>query len=147
MNNKIKTLFDEIGGRFPINRIMKSFYDKVYDDPWLGPYFKDIKREIIESQQGDFIQRSLGGGPVYSGKLPIPAHSNMFITEELYNLRHKYLEEAIREEGFPTHVIEKWLRIDDSFRDGLIKEKVSDCEKRFFTDPILAFDKNGNDIS
>ena len=142
-----QTLFNEIGGRPPIDRIMKRFYDKIYDDPWLGLYFKDIKREIIESQQGDFIQRSLGGGAVYSGKLPIPAHKNMFITEELYNLRHKYLEEAIIEEGFPEHVKERWLRIDDSFREGLIKGKITDCEKRFFTDDILAFSKNGTDIS
>lgn len=142
-----QSLFDRIGGRPTLERVMKRFYDKVYDDPWLGKYFESVPREVIESQQADFIQRSLGGGQVYCGKLPIPAHKNMFITEELYNLRHKYLEESLREEKIPEDVIKKWVDLDDAFRGGLIKKKIEDCEKRFFTDEFIAFDKDGKKIA
>lgn len=147
MKNDERTMFEIVGGREAIDRVMKTFYDKIYAHPWIGKYFQEIDQKIIESQQGDFIQRSFGGGPVYSGKLPIPAHKNMFITEELYELRHQLLIESIKAEGIPQEVADRWIVIDDAFRKGLIKKNISDCEKRFFTDPIIAYDKDGKKIA
>ncbi len=131
--------FEQMGGRVILERYSKVFYDKVYEHPWLGLYFKDIKQEIIEEQQVDFLQSSLGGGNVYLGKLPIPAHKHMNITEDLFELRNELVLESLKEVGASEELIEKIMKIDLAFKYGLVKKKLEDCEKRFFTDEIMDF--------
>ena len=51
--------FEELGGFEILKKITKSFYDKVYADPWMGLYFKEVKQEHIENQQVDFFRQSI----------------------------------------------------------------------------------------
>lgn len=139
MDNQEK--YHELGGRPILEKMTKAFYDKVYDHPWLGKFFNGIKQETIESQQVDFLQGALGGPKVYCGQLPIPAHKHMFITEELYELRTKLLVEALQEVQASETLINKLLKIDDSFKRGLVKQSITDCEKRFHSDTLLNFEK------
>ncbi len=135
--------FEKLGGRGMLIKISKIFYDKIYLHPWIGLYFKDISQDVIESQQVDFMTGALGGDQIYLGKLPIPAHKHMFITEELFELRQTLLEEALEEAGASEDLKNKWLKIDDAFKKKMIKSDISECEKRFHTDEILAFKKIG----
>jgi hypothetical protein len=81
--------------------------------------------------------QNFGGPSDYVGKLVVPAHKHMFITDELFNIRQKVLEESLIEAGVSLENRTKWLRIDGAFRTGIVKNKVEDCQKRFFTDEIL----------
>ncbi|MGR3317877.1 MAG: hypothetical protein ACUZ8O_05295 [Candidatus Anammoxibacter sp.] len=45
----------------------------------------------------------------------------------------------MKEANANQELIDAWLKIDDSFRAGIIKASISQCEKRFFTDEILSF--------
>lgn len=92
-----KKSFEELGGRKILEKVAKLFYDKVYDAEWIGKYFQSVKQEIIEEQQVDFMSMALGGPKVYLGKLPVPAHKHMMITNELFDLREKLLDEALIE--------------------------------------------------
>jgi len=131
---------EELGGKSILEKVHKIFYDKMYAHPWMGKFFVDIKQEVIENQQTDFMVQNFGGPSNYVGKLPIPAHKHMYITEEMFMIRQKMLEESLIEAGvIPSHR-EKWLKIDGAFRTGIVKKKVEDCEKRFFTDEILIID-------
>ena len=131
--------FEDLGGKGMLEVITKIFYDKIYDHPWLSQFFKNIKQEIIESQQVDFMQGHLGGKKVYCGQLPVSAHKHMFVTKELFDLRQAILRDSMKEANASRELVEAWLKIDDSFRAGIIKASASQCEKRFFTDEILAF--------
>ncbi len=133
--------FEEMGGRNMLIKYSKVFYDKVYAHPWLGKFFQEVKQDVIEEQQVDFLQSSLGGGNVYLGKLPIPAHKHMFITEELFELRNQMVIESLDEVGASEKLKEKILRIDNAFKRGLVKDSIGDCEKRFFTDELMFFPK------
>ena len=135
-------ILDQYGGQEMLEKIVREFYDRVYEHPWLGKYFQHIKQEVIESQQVDFMIGALGGPKnVYSGQLPVTAHKNMFITDELYTLREEILLMAMKKVGAPKGLIEKWLQIDEAFRPSIVKKSVDDCEKQFATDEILNFDK------
>jgi len=136
---KRKEEFEAMGGRGMLIKVSKIFYDKVYADPWIGQYFQEVPQDRIEAQQVDFMTSSLGGGSVYLGRLPVPAHKHMFISEELFDLRQKYLEEAFVEAKASKELVEKWNKIDEAFRRRLVKKNLGDCEKRFFTDEILYF--------
>lgn len=138
-NSEKKTLFLEIGGKSTLEKVHKIFYDKVYEDPWISKFFHGIDQTMIENQQTDFMSMAMGGPQVYAGKFPIPAHKHMNISDELFELRSKMLKDSIKEAGVPDLLAEKWLKIDSSFRKGIVKKSLDECEKRFNTDEILDF--------
>lgn len=77
---------------------------------------------------------------MYMGRFPVPAHEHMYITEELFELRNKILLEALHETHTAPEVIEAWLKIDNAFKKRIVKNSLSECKKRYFTDKILDFD-------
>lgn len=139
MNEKI-TFFDEVGGLPVIQKVHKIFYDKIYAHPWVGKFFQGIDQNVIEEQQTHFMGQNFGGPVYYLGKLPTPAHKHMFISEKLFELRKSLLEESLKEAQVSSEHIEKWLKIDSAFKNGIIKKSLADCEKRFNTDEIQAFE-------
>jgi len=141
---KSATLFEQLGGRETLQRVHKIFYDKIYADAWIGQFFKRIDQTTIENQQTDFMTQAMGGPEVYSGAFPIPAHKHMNISEELFVLRHGMLKDSLKEAGVPDALAEKWLKIDGSFRTGIVKKSLGDCQKRFLTDDIQDFPKPWN---
>lgn len=129
----------ELGGKEMLAKISKDFYDRVYAHPWIGQYFKDVPQNVIESQQVDFMNDILGGEPCYCGKLPIPAHKHMMITEELFDMRQQLLNQAFVSVGASEDLVKAWLKVDNAFRGRLIKQSLDQCEPRFRGDDILFF--------
>lgn len=134
-------IFEKMGGRNILVKINKIFYDKVYKDPWLKLYFEQIPQQHIEDQQVDFMQKILGGENLYVGKAPPVAHMHIFVSEELFDLRQKLLNEAFVEARAHPKMVEKWLAIDESFKKIIVKKSPEDCQGRFKTDPVLNFAK------
>jgi len=134
-------IFEKMGGRNILIKINKIFYDKVYKDPWLKLYFEQIPQQHIEDQQVDFMQKILGGQNLYVGKAPPAAHMHIFVSEELFDLRQKLLNEAFVEARAHPKMVEKWLAIDESFKKIIVKKSPEDCQGRFKTDPVLNFAK------
>lgn len=134
-----QSLFDLLGGRPTLERVHKSFYDKLYAHPWLKQFFVDVEQKILEDQQTDFMTSNMGGGKIFSGSLPEKAHKHMYITNDLFNLRQSILKECLIENGIPRDLAERWLKIDEAFRPSVVKENVDQCQKRFKTDEILFF--------
>lgn len=134
-----KLTFLELGGQQMLEKISKIFYDKVYEHPWIGKYFEEIDQETIQSQQVRFMMGNLGGPKIYTGRLPGPAHKNMFINEELFQLREKLLMESFDEAKASSELIERWLKIDNAFKHMIVKNSLSECEKTFAGDTILNF--------
>ncbi len=137
IEEKTKSLFDRIGGRPTLEKVHKIFYDKIYAHPWIGQYFKEIQQDIIEIQQTDFMSQAMGGPAIYCGKLPIAAHKHMFINIELFELRSQLLQDSIREVGLKKEEEEAWMKIDQAFKKGIIKNSLSDCQLRFNSDEIV----------
>ena len=135
-----KTLFEQVGGKETLDKVHKIFYDKVYEHPWLKLFFMEVKQEIIEEQQTAFMTKNFGGPDAYLGKLPVPAHKHMFLTEEIFQARKQALTEALDETQVPENLKEKWLKIDEAFKSGILKKDISECVKRFNTDEIEAYE-------
>ncbi|MEZ4457313.1 MAG: hypothetical protein R2882_12320 [Gemmatimonadales bacterium] len=71
----------------------------------------------------------------------MPAHKHMYITNELFDVRHDLLEESLREAGVPAPLAVQWLKIDGAFRARLVKQHADECEGRFRTDPVINIPK------
>lgn len=142
-----KSSIEQLDGREILEKAMKVFYDKVYEHPWLGLYFKEVPQEVIEKQQVDFMIGAFGGPKsLYSGRLPIEVHQNMLITDELFDLREKLLLESLAEINAPQELIDRWLKIDKAFKSGIVKKSIDDCSRSFPTEDLVAFDKDSKKV-
>ncbi len=119
------TLFDAIGGLPTLQRAHKIFYDKVYAHYWLKHFFAGHSQEAIESRQTSFMAEKMGGPVVYWGKEMKYAHEAMYITRELFEVRHALLEESLCEAGVPEDLRERWLRIDSAFIKLIVKDSIA----------------------
>ncbi len=134
-----KPLFERIGGRACLQKVHKIFYDKIYAHPWIGLFFKEVDQKVQEDQATDFMTEPMGGGSIYCGKFPIPAHAHMYITEELFNLRHELLKQSLIEANVPNELQVLWLKIDLAFKAGIVKKSKEECKPRYADESIVDF--------
>ncbi len=118
------TLLEQVGGVETLERVHKIFYDKVYAHPWLGRFFEGHNQASIEARQTAFMVEKMGGPKNYMGKPPLSAHRQMYITEELFELRKQLLREALEEFGLEEALIERWLKIDSAFKRQIVKPSI-----------------------
>jgi len=136
-DTQLGSLYEQLGGRPTLERVHEIFYDKLYAHEWLKGFFVGVDQKVIENQQTDFMAQALGGPDLYCGKFPVPAHKHMFITEEVFDLRHMLLEQSLREAAVPEPLRTRWLKIDGAFKGRLVKKSVTECEGRYKTEPIV----------
>ncbi len=132
-----KSLFVRLGGRPTLERVHKIFYDKLFVHPWLSGFFVGIEQKLIENQQSDFFSQLTGGPKNYSGRMPKHAHAHMFITEELYDVRHELLKESLVNAHVKSPELDEWLKIDMAFKKVLCKQSPGECEKRYVDENII----------
>ena len=119
-----QTLYDAVGGLPMLEKVHKIFYDKVYAHPWLGKFFEGHDQKAIEGRQTSFMGEKMGG-PAYIGKPLKQVHENMFIPQELVDLRTELLRESLREAGVNDELAARWLRIDSAFTQQVTKPSVA----------------------
>jgi len=120
-----------------IAKVNLAFYNRVYKDDWLKLVFRDVTQERIEMQQTDFMLGAYGGPKNYSGRSPSDAHPHVYIDEEMWQLREKYLKEAFVEADFPEELRSKWIKIDEAFKEAIIKKSPADCKGRYAKEEII----------
>ncbi len=136
-----RSLYDQLGGHPTLARVHRIFYDAIYAHAWLRQFFDGIDQKVIEDQQTDFMAMAMGGPDRYCGKFPVPAHKHMFITDELFEVRHVLLERSLGDAGVAEPLRSRWLKIDGAFKTRLVKKSVDTCEGRFKTDPVVVVPK------
>lgn len=114
-------LWAALGQGAGLTAILTDFYDRVFDDPRLRPFFHNVtKRRVIEKQY-EFLHELLTGNDVYFGLRPFNAHHWMVISEDLFDYREALFEGCIRRYGLPEHLIARWLAIHERFRADIVK--------------------------
>jgi truncated hemoglobin YjbI len=134
-------LFDRLGGMPAIRKVHTIFYDKILSHPWLKTFFKGVPRPHLESQQSEFMAGLFGGPLIYGGRPPATAHVHMFITEEVFQIRHDLLALSLTEAQIPPDLRERWLRHDMAMKRALVKKSVDECEGRYRSEPVIVVEK------
>jgi hemoglobin len=119
-----QTLFDAIGGLPTLRKVHKIFYDKIYAHDWLTLFFAGHDQQSIENRQTKFMAKKMGGPVEYYGKQPLMAHRHMYITRELFDLRHELLKASLREAGIADDLARRWLKIDYAFMRQIVKPSI-----------------------
>lgn len=131
------SLYDRLGGRDCLERVHRKLYDKMFPHDAFSPFFASVNQPHQEEQQTDFMAWKMGGPSRYGGRLPEAAHEHLFITEALFDLRHKILSETLDECGVSPDMRDEWLAIDMGFKTMIVKTSIDDCRKRYRNDTIL----------
>ncbi len=134
-------LFDRLGGMATVEKVHRIFYDKLLGHPWLKEFFKGVPRAHLESQQSEFMSGLFGGPKIYGGRPPLTAHMHMFITEEVFLIRHDLLALSLTEANIQPDLRDRWLRHDMGMKRALVKRSVEECEGRYKTEPIIVVEK------
>ena len=95
MNNS-ESLYDRIGGKESIKRIVKEFYDTILADPELAPFFENSSVERIIAMQEELFGAALGGPVEYTGTELNRAHSGRGITHKHLSTYINHLLEVLK---------------------------------------------------
>jgi len=132
-------LLQAIGGEEVVLRIHRRFYDVIFEEPWLGKFFRGKHETTLARKQTEFMVAAFGGENRYRGDTPAFVHMHMLITEEQLEVREALLRDAIRAEGLSEEIVERWLRVDRGFWAGLIKNSEEECVLKCFGQyPVVA---------
>ena len=131
----------ELGGMPCLEKVHTIFYDKLLKHPWLKEFFKGVPRSHLESQQSEFMSGVFGGAKIYGGRPPKTAHEHMFITEEVFLIRHELLDQSLTEARIRPDLKERWLAYDMAMKRALVKNSASECKGRYKTEAIIVVEK------
>jgi len=97
--SEAQSIYAEIGGRDAVEAVVSDFYDRVFEDPVLEPYFENVDRDALYAHQVQFISAVAGGPVSYDGADMQRAHEGMGITEDAFDRVATYLAESLAENG------------------------------------------------
>lgn len=124
--------------KYWVTEVTTEFYELVYNDPWFKNIFRNIKQEIITSQQIEFMIQSLGGPKMYCGRSPKDAHPQVWVNEEIWQYREELLLKAMNKLNAPEELKNTWLKIDEAFKNVIINRGgPEECTLRDKADEII----------
>lgn len=63
-----QSLFDRLGGKEGVEKLVTVFYENVLSDPELAGFFQHSNVENLHRMQIEFFSAALGGSAIYSGR-------------------------------------------------------------------------------
>lgn len=124
-------LIEEVGGEEVLQKLMRTFYDRLFEDLMIGFFFAGKDKEALVASQIDYVYANLGNrAGDYSG-LPIrKAHHDMAILSGHFDRRHTILKEVLQEFEVPILVQEAWIALDLKMRPMVIRQGKEIWEKK-----------------
>jgi len=106
-----------------LSKVLVDFYDHVYEDPLLSPFFEGATKQRLIEKQYNFMCQVLTGEDVYFGERPRNAHHWMVISDELLDHREALMEASLRRFGVPEHLVRRLRAIEEIYRKDIVKDK------------------------
>ncbi|VAW71140.1 hypothetical protein MNBD_GAMMA12-1283 [hydrothermal vent metagenome] len=104
-------------------KVLIDFYDRVYEDPLLFPFFDGITKQRLIEKQYNFMYQVLTGQKVYFGERPRNAHHWMVISDELMDHREALMESCLRRGGLPEKFVQRLRAIEEIYRPEIVKDQ------------------------
>jgi len=94
-------LYQALGEKPGIARLMDDFVNRVVKDPRIGGHFKDVKPQALKDSLTDQICQISGGPCKYEGADMKSAHADMDINKGHFNALVEVLQSAMDAQGIP----------------------------------------------
>ncbi len=116
-------VIEEVGGQERMEALMRRFYDRLFDDVFVGFFFRNSDKEHLIRSQIDYVHANLGSrSGSYEGPSIRRAHAELPILAGHFDRRHTILEQVLCEFEVPEHVKSAWLGLDRSMRPMVLKQ-------------------------
>lgn len=103
--------------------VLTSFYEEVYNDELLSPYFAGIHKGSVIGKQYNFLIMLFSGVENYLGARPRNAHHWMVISNDMFDYREKMMERHMRFHGLEEEFVERWMAMHEFYRTRMVKDK------------------------
>ena len=116
-------LIDEVGGEEALERLVRDFYTRLFDDTMVGFFFWPHDKEALIAHQMAYVRAHVGApdGTSYRGRSMRRAHEHLPILVGHFDRRHQILEEVLRDHAIVSHVAQAWLALDESLRTFIVR--------------------------
>lgn len=104
-----------------LSHILGAFYDRVYEDERLSPFFHGVAKPYVIQKQYEFLAKLFSGETGYFGLNPYNAHHWMVISDELFDYREALFESVLHEYGLDSLLIRRWMALQELFRAEIVK--------------------------
>lgn len=113
-------LWVELGGTL-VRAVLEDFYQQVYRDPQLVPFFRQVTIDRSIDKQYSFLRQLMTGERVYFGDRPRNAHHWMVITGALFDYRQHLMVATLLAHGLSAVQIARWTRLELHYRRDIVK--------------------------
>jgi hemoglobin len=103
------TLYDQLGGKPVVDRMVSDAVDIYIADPRLAGYFDDISAAWLKPRFANYICQLADGPCVYRGRAMGPEHKGLHIDERAFNVVVEDLQLAMRRCDIPFRVQNRLL--------------------------------------
>ena len=104
-----------------LTRILEAFYQRVFADAALAPFFQHVTMERAIQKQYEFLSDLISGTRKYFGLNPYNAHHWMVISDELFDYRENMFEQTLIEQGLRQPLIRRWMALHERLRGEIVK--------------------------
>jgi len=103
--------------------IIDEFYDAVFEDDLLSPYFQKSTKQRSKEKVYSFYKQLFSGEKCYFGDRPHNAHHWMIIPDDIYDHRLKLLQHFMNSHGLSKEQQALWLPYEEYYRQDIVKSQ------------------------
>lgn len=110
--------FEAFGGKEGIDKVVADFVTLIFENPHIGPFFKDSSPERLRKTLAEQFCAELSGPCKYTGQGMKQVHARFDIRREHFNVLVEELQVAMNRQGVPFWAQGKLLaRLAPMYRD------------------------------
>ena len=100
------SLYERVGGASAIDAMVGEFYERVFADPVLRPFFESVDKDKLLRMQQELFKAALGGPPTTSPMHLRDAHAGRGIESRHLVLFTEHLIETLNARDLPRDAVD-----------------------------------------
>ena len=130
-------LWTELRDGTIVREALEDFYNRVYADARLAPFFRGVTKERLVGKQYAFLHDEMHGGrSAYFGDNMRNTHHWMVIPDDLFDHRQRLMGNVLRDHGLTETQIALWMHFEERHRHDIVKD--APWERMFGNQPMPA---------
>ena len=112
--------YERLGGHEGLERLVRAFIDRAFDDMIIGFTFVGKDKERIVRHEVEHASGNLGGPSAYTGRPVARVHRPLRINRGQFRRRLALLRTVLREQGVEEDIIDRWVAADRRLEEAIV---------------------------
>ena len=122
----MENLYEKIGGQEKVEELVSAFYQRVFADPLLMPFFEETSVEKLKKMQVAFFSVALGGPETNMPKSLYAAHQGRGIKVKHLTRFTEHLMSTLRDSGMDDVDAQKIYARISTYSNEVLGESATD---------------------